>query len=34
MDEDQPFLRAAKPPPAGIDEYTYRMIDDLDCIKA
>lgn len=34
MDEDQLFLRPAKPPPAGISEHTYRIIDDLDCIKA
>jgi hypothetical protein len=34
MDEDQLFLRAAKPLPPGIDEYTYRMLDDLDCVKA
>jgi hypothetical protein len=34
MDEDQLFLRAAKPPPAGVDEHTYQMLDDLDCLKA
>ena len=34
MDEDQLFLRPAKPLPWGIDEHTYRIIDDLDCIKA
>jgi hypothetical protein len=34
MDEDQLFLRPAKPPPAEISEHTYRIIDDLDCIKA
>jgi hypothetical protein len=34
MDEDQLFLGAMKPPPAGIDEHTYRMLDDLDCVKA
>jgi hypothetical protein len=27
-------LRSAKPPPAGIDEHTYRIIDGLDCLKA
>jgi hypothetical protein len=34
MDEDQLFLRPAKPPPAGIDEHTYRIMDDLDFLKA
>jgi hypothetical protein len=34
MDEDQLFLRPVKPPPAGIDEHTYRMLDNLDCLKA
>ena len=33
MDEDQLFLRAAKPPPPGITEDTYRIADDLDFIK-
>jgi hypothetical protein len=34
MDEDQLFLFPTKPPPSGIDEHTYRMLDDLDCLKA
>jgi hypothetical protein len=33
MDEDQLFLRPAKPPPAGISEDAYRISDDLDFIK-
>jgi hypothetical protein len=33
-DEDQLFLRQAKPPPAGIDEDTYRISDDLDFIMS
>jgi hypothetical protein len=33
MDEDQLFLRPAKPPPAAISEAEYRIIDDLDCIR-
>ena len=27
MDEDQLFLRPAKPPPAGISEHLYRTIE-------
>jgi hypothetical protein len=34
MDEDQLFLRPAKPPPAGISEDAYQRADDLDFIKA
>ena len=34
MDEDQLFLRPAKPPPAGISEDLYRITDDLDFLKA
>jgi hypothetical protein len=34
MDEDQLFLRPAKPPPAGISEDVYQLTDDLDFIKA
>jgi hypothetical protein len=34
MDEDQLFLRLAKPPPAGISEDEYRHADDLAFIKA
>jgi hypothetical protein len=34
MDEDQLFLRPAKPPPAGISETEYRIADELDCLKA
>jgi hypothetical protein len=34
MDEDQLFLRPTKPSAAGIDEHTYRVIDNLDFIKA
>jgi hypothetical protein len=34
MDEDQLFLRPAKPPRAGISEDEYRHADDMDFIKA
>ena len=34
MDEDQLFLRPAKPPPAGISEDEYRHAEDLAFIKA
>jgi hypothetical protein len=33
-DEDQLFLHPAKPPPAGISEDLYRIIDDHDLLKA
>ena len=33
MDEDQLFLRPAKPPPAGISEDAYQRADDMDFIK-
>jgi hypothetical protein len=34
MDGDQLLLSPAKPPLAGISEAEYRIIHDLDCIKA
>ena len=34
MDEDQLFLRPGKQASDGIDEHTYQMLDDLDCLKA
>jgi hypothetical protein len=34
MDEDQLFLRHAKPPPAGISEDLYQTIEANDFITA
>ena len=34
MDEDQLFLRPAKPPPAGISEDVYRTIEPSDFTTA
>jgi hypothetical protein len=34
MDEDQLFLRPTKAPPAGLSEDLYRIINDLDFLKA